>query len=347
MDPLNANGLGTATAQSNTDIGANPYAGHTAGQGGAGICNNVNATGALGVSTYATVAAQSAAVLSTILCTGVAQPVTSVAGTAGYVVGGAAPGLFAATANLVRYGGGANPVASNGGLGAFNEGMLRRQFMFGQDETAPAIASYNTGQTLVNSTAAYDTCYRSGKRAQTAGSATWSIYAKLRLKELSDFFEKMPLLRGSTIRCYLNTNQSVVTFQTVGGGITAATCAPVVTPLLINPTVSVIGGLTCPIMISSAAWGCRCSTLPNDVYTVSVSIYKNNFQGLGVGIAPATSQLSACRLYCPVYQMSPLAERVEISFASTYQEDCIQRHFQLPVQRCNPRPFQLFGKQRH
>jgi hypothetical protein len=115
-----------------------------------------------------------------------------------------------------------------------------------------------------------------------AGCHTWKIYAKLRLKDLADLFEKAPLLKGSTMRFYINTNQSIVNFTATKAVLAADTSAITTNSILQPATVNVIGGLTNPLMIASNLLGQGTSGLPAntitaDTYQLSVSIYRNNF----------------------------------------------------------------------
>jgi hypothetical protein len=52
--------------------------------------------------------------------------------------------------------------------------------------------------------------YQSRCVSKSATSVVWEVYAKLRLKDLTDYFEKCPLLNGSTMRFLINTNQAEV-----------------------------------------------------------------------------------------------------------------------------------------
>jgi hypothetical protein len=193
-----------------------------------------------------------------------------------------------------------------------NKGFLNRQKWYNYNALSQANSS---GQSIINNVASTTTVYRSGLVESTAGSLVWNVYAKLRLKDLADFFEKMPLLKGSTIRFYINTNQSVVKFTTTIGAITAATG---VTTLDTSPTLTitestVVGGLTCPLMVASNFYGNGSSTLPADDYALSVSIVKNNFLSANSG----STTLKSCRLYAPVYYMNPLAESKYLSLTPT------------------------------
>jgi hypothetical protein len=196
-----------------------------------------------------------------------------------------------------------------------NAGMKKRQ----SDILYDTVAGASQGQATLNTATASETVYRSNKIAE-AGCHTWKVYAKLRLKDLADLFEKCPLLKGSTMRFYINTNQSIVNFSATKAVVNANTSA-ITTPSVLLPTsVNVVGGLTNPLIIASSLLGQGMSGLPantllTDDYQLSVSIFRNNFSQTN-----KTSQqtaLTACRLYAPVYTMNPIAESRYLSLAPT------------------------------
>jgi hypothetical protein len=218
------------------------------------------------------------------------------------------------------------------GLG-FNEGMFTRQGWYNNNSSQttanPPVTSNTTGQATLNPLSATQTVLRSSLVSSVAGSATWNVYAKLRLKDLADFFEKAPLLKGSTIRFYINTNQSIISFSTTKATITAATGVATI-PVLKPTGVSTVGGLTCPIMLASAGLGQglspvaqAASTANATNYQLSVSIVQNTNQSQSASADGATTyvlgktSLTSCRLYAPVYYMSPLAESKYLSLAPT------------------------------
>jgi len=214
--------------------------------------------------------------------------------------------------STIQYNGAGNPSAGIFNDNAVNKGMRTRQSWYGYDG-----ASNGLGQNLVNTGADCDVVYRSYRTEQTQdGSVIWKVYAKLRLKDIAEFFEKTPLLKGSTMRFYINTNQSIVNFTTALGTITEASGAVASTPSLTINSVNVIGGLTNPLMVASSQWGQGCSPLPADTYNLSVSIFKNTFSAQSAYTA-GQSSLTACRLYAPVYTMNPLAESKYLSLAPT------------------------------
>jgi hypothetical protein len=207
------------------------------------------------------------------------------------------------------------------GLSNFNKGMLKRQSYCNsnvESATNPGAGQQN----LVNSVVGYQTVYRNGLVSAGAGTggffANWNVYAKLRLKDLHDYFDKCPLMRGATIRMYLNTNQSIVNFSTVTGTQTNATGAIATYPTLQINSVNVVGGLTCPLMVASAELGSGCSSLPDATYNLSVSIVRNT-NSSQTGIAQNTTALQSCRLYAPVYYMNAMSESRYLSLAPTRQ----------------------------
>jgi hypothetical protein len=183
------------------------------------------------------------------------------------------------------------------------------------------VDSGNLGQGTLNPVASCNDVYRNTKEAKTTSNHTWKIYAKLRLKDLADLFEKCPLLKGSTMRFYINTNQSIVSFTSTKAVLTANTGAIATNSILIPTAVNVIGGLTNPLMIASNLVGQGGSGIPNstqtsDTFQLSVSIVRNNFTQAGQ-VANAATSLTSCRLYAPVYTMNPIAESKYLSLAPT------------------------------
>jgi len=204
-----------------------------------------------------------------------------------------------------------------------NSGFAKRTDWYGYDPVNTA-----TGQGLVNDATTCGVVYRSSKKTQdTAGTVAWDVFAKLRLKDLADYFAKCPLLKGSTIRFYINTNQANTNFTITKGVFTANGAISTFNKLVVNDS-TVLGGLTQPMMLASADVGQGCSPLNAGTYNLSVSIFKNTQSNL-------QTPLQACRLYAPVYKMNPLAEQRYLSLAPTKKieyNDIFQYQFnQLPA----------------
>lgn len=199
--------------------------------------------------------------------------------------------------------GASNPSGFTGTDESCNSGFAKRSCWncYSQDDAL--------NQDAINDQASSNTVFRSSRLLGAEGNIGWQVYAKLRLKDLSDFFQKCPLLKGSTIRFYINTNQTSISFTTTAGVIDAAGAFTTFPTIAVN-SVSVLGGLTNPLMIASADVGQGLAPLPADTYTLSVNIFKTTDGTLN-------SNLQSCRLYAPVYKMNPLAEQRYLQLAPT------------------------------
>lgn len=215
----------------------------------------------------------------------------------------------AGTSTGVSATGASNPSGLYGGEYGCNKGFAKRQEWYCYDPTNDTL-----GQGAINGTDSCNSVYRAYRIPYaTDGKIGWSIMAKLRLKDLSDFFLKCPLLKGSTIRFYINTNQTSMSFTTTKG-TNNADGSQLTYPTITLGAVSVLGGLTNPLMLSSADVGQGLAPLPADTYSLSVNIFKSQdgiFQ----------TALNSCRLYAPVYKMNPLAEQRYLQLAPTKKVD--------------------------
>lgn len=249
------------------------------------------------------------------ICTGNATPST----TSNFMPSNGIAGTpsFGATDTLV-YSGASNPDSRLFNINSVNEGMRQRQTWNGYD-----VNTGNLNQQAVNAQTACDTVLRSTKDSTVAGVVTWKIYAKLRLKDLAEFFEKCPLLKGSTMRFYINTNQAIVNFTAIPATVTPTTGQLLNSARLNINSVNVVGGLTCPLLVASAGQGQGGAPLTNNLaqsiageqYNLSVSIFKNNFSAQST--VSTQTAIGACRLYAPVYTFNPIAESKYLSLAPT------------------------------
>ena len=217
----------------------------------------------------------------------------------------------------------------------YNAGMRQRQKAinrdYNQNTSVPLNGNYSyTGQEQLMPISSLQQVWATGAVQQNVvGLKAWNIYAKLRLKDLSDFFHKVPLLKGATMRFIMNTNQAITTFVVGNGANTAplsnigttTTVAPVVpttlntltsiptlNPLIYTTAVNVIGGMTNPLMVASNAIGQGSGSLTAGTYQLSVSIVKCNFTDQGAFSGLANTALQSCRLYAPLYKFDPVCE---------------------------------------
>jgi hypothetical protein len=288
---LSANGVSSVAVPAYTNGGNNVAAGNV----GLGVTNNRNFPTVVNVAPSGT-ATQS---LATSAVAG--TPVfTDAGGTSTLVYDGIPSASFVA-----------------GSSDAFNAGLQQRQSYINYD--GGVVTDKNGAKALLNPSTATNVVYKSGKVAQSQpGSLVWTVYAKLRLKDLHDYFEQTPLMRGATIRMYLNTNQAIVNFTVASATATTATGAALTSGVLTVNSVNVVGGLTCPLMIASTAAGSGSSCLTAGTYNLSVSIVQNTNTAQNAFTA-GKSSLTACRLYAPIYYMNALSESRYLSLAPTRQ----------------------------
>jgi len=219
----------------------------------------------------------------------------------------------------------------------YNKGLWQRQSWLVYD---PYL---NDGTTLTNASS-NQTALMAGAGALTNVSGYGAIFqsyiqcgvnyraiifdAVIRMKDICDLFSKMPMVKGGTMRLYINTNQTYFTGtavsptynDTLGAGYGSLTSHAEV--FLTSSPVILGGGGTNPVMIASADIGQGMASLVpldpgapvDENFAVGLSIVKTQFPQL-------TQQLSApitsTRLYCPAYTMSPLAEQRLLSLCPT------------------------------
>jgi hypothetical protein len=237
-------------------------------------------------------------------------------------------------------------ISSSSKLQCVNLGLLQRQrwLNFGIKVDTPATyqalsitgdAQTRKGVLLASSTSTAGALAASGLNQvfmaytrETATTRAIVMNAIIRLKDVADFFAKTPLLKGSTMRLYLNTNQTYFTANLYGAAVTnAGAITPGSLGLLTQPVI-LGGGATNPIMLASADFGQGlCPAIVNPVATtaiatvglsvvkVGLSIVKTQFSDLTLQITDPT--YTSVRLYCPAYSMTPQAEARYLAMSPT------------------------------
>ena len=176
----------------------------------------------------------------------------------------------------------------------------------------------------------------------TATSRAIIFNAVIRLKDICDFFDKMPLMKGATMRLYINTNQCYLPLNVVAGEVETTGVITAFPALGLTATPTILGGgQTCPIMVSSADLGQGMNVIapvkaaaPGNAVAlkVALSIVRCQFAS---NFSNAASQNAACpmntvRLYAPAYTMSPQAEASYLAMSPTKKivyEDLFQYSF--------------------
>lgn len=172
-----------------------------------------------------------------------------------------------------------------------NAGLLERQMHFNQD-----LVIDDQWKTFMSASNAGQTGKGYYSNVTGAGYKAWYAIARLRLKDLSSFFDEMPLVRGAQMKITLTLNTGSIT-------LTGA-ATPTMTPAAAN--VSMSNG-TCPFMIASSAANQGMNALVANAagtFTVNLSVGRvSNSALLSNGVTHPS--LQACRLYVPMYQFSP------------------------------------------
>jgi hypothetical protein len=219
----------------------------------------------------------------------------------------------------------------------YNDGLYRRQswlnFNLTQTPATPALTDTASNQAALLATSSgvltssgLNAIFMSYVQQAAAQKRVIVFDAVVRLKDITDFFNKCPLLKGSTMRMYINTNQTYFTgsllpsvYTTAASGVIISSGISVLTS---TPTI-LGGGGTNPVMVSSMDIGQGSYpivplTLTNNpsaatTYSVGLSIVRTQFSALTTYSAPVTS----VRLYAPAYTMSPISEQRYLSLSPT------------------------------
>jgi hypothetical protein len=233
---------------------------------------------------------------------------------------------------------------------SWNDGLFLRQTDINYNPVLTADNAFSSNQGLLMSAA---NCSQVFRTFSTAGAdIRWfAIDAIIRLKDIADFFQKCPLLKGSTMRLYLNTNQAYFQVSQTGATFAALTGVLNAQPILSLTTAPVIlgGGGTCPVLYSSSGLGQGASVLTplktdataanTAVVNVAVSIVRTQFSQMPT--QNLSCPISSVRLYAPAYTMSPIAEQRYLSLTPTKRivyNDIFQ--FSFPNQSVNS-PFNI------
>lgn len=165
-----------------------------------------------------------------------------------------------------------------------------------------AVAGSNAATNLNQNGSNY--MYDSGNGANRVWQ--WNMVANIRLKDVCDFFDQIPLVRGANIQLVVNYNSTQVTDTVTTGPPITQTCA-----------ITQLTGNTCPYMISSAA-----ALNPfKDLITSALTISSGVKQPPANAIA-ANSLLSQCRCYVPAYELDPVYEQRLLSSPQKVIEYC-------------------------
>jgi hypothetical protein len=175
-----------------------------------------------------------------------------------------------------------------------NEGYLKRLKMTGYEPAAPSGSNTEINSaTLCNNVALNYFTNNAGGGA--ANIYYWNVVAIVKLSSLSDFFSKLPVVKGGFLRFSINYNSTAQTITTVG--------ASPVTSMTIT-TSTQLSGRTNPMMLTSGIVDNPLEDLLAGVLSISCGV-----RSTSIGATTVTNPiLSSCRLYVPAYTMNPSYE---------------------------------------
>lgn len=196
---------------------------------------------------------------------------------------------------------------------ASNAGLLQRQLTTATD---PTVAPWST---FMNA-ASHATVGKPHYVNTAAEYKAWYVIAKIRLRDVCDWFDELPLIKGASMKITINTNTASVT---VTGAAT-----PTITTSSAN--ISILGG-TCPFMVASSAGNQGMNPIATAAagnYIANISIGKCTNAALKAGAVSLTHPtLQACRLYVPLYEFTPsmasqflaLGTKKKVVYTDVYQ----------------------------
>lgn len=151
-------------------------------------------------------------------------------------------------------------------------------------------------------------------QAAAAQIYSYVVLLQIRLKDIADFFEKIPLIRGAGLRLILTYNAFTVS-------VTSTLASTNASFVVAANGVTVNSGSTCPMMLASGASTSANASLPAGTLTLSCGVNGNTL------ISNVSRPLTSCRIYIPAYNMTEESEsqylslmpRKEIVYDDYYQ----------------------------
>lgn len=183
----------------------------------------------------------------------------------------------------------------------YNKGFLERRRL----TTAFPLATSNTVTTKARAAAVGKNYYSNDGAGAAARYYSWVVMAQIRLKDIADYFDKVPLMKNADYRITLNYNSCNLAIT--GAGNTFVIAANGVTML---------SGRTCPLLVANSAAnnsGAGLSTA--GAVTLSIGIAGNALHT--ASDAKMSLPMTQCRLYVPAYSMNPVHEAEMISIMPT------------------------------
>lgn len=222
-----------------------------------------------------------------------------------------------------------------------NHGLLQRMkwlnFQVGASASLGGSTSANKIALLGQTDGQVRSLFKSYVKNSTTGRSI-TFPAVIRMKDVSDLFAKLPMVKGATMTLYINTNQCLCKFAQVPASLNATGIVQSNGSLQLTESPTILGGGgTCPFMVSSASTGQGLTNVcPLLLVAPVVGDTKSVLVGLSIcktAFSDFTSQetapITSVRLYAPAYTMTPQQEQVYKSNATRVisYEDIFQYQF--------------------
>lgn len=176
-----------------------------------------------------------------------------------------------------------------------NDGFARRLENSAVASVA-GVAGYGALPTMVTS-ASFNNVGQSYLTNPAAGGAAavyfFSIAATIRLKDICDFFDKIPILKGAQIRMNINYNACSFRLTNVAVG-----------PTTTLTTYTQIAGRTCPVLVPGCQAGAPYNAVVaagNGTFDVEYNVLRTTNVGAGTAV---NAFLRSCQLFVPAYTMA-------------------------------------------
>jgi len=198
-----------------------------------------------------------------------------------------------------------SPASGATGYELYNNGLLQRTYETGLNMNPSANAQTSSiagvGYGALNSASLANQIAKSYYTTSGSGSGTvqqWVVMATIRLKDLSDFFKQLPLMKGVYFRFLINYNSCAGSFTIAGNNGAITTTSYTQLSGRSNPLMIASGALNNPFNLLAAQ-----NVLTNVVVSVACGIGKTSSP-----VSTVSPPISNVRLYCPSYCLSPSRE---------------------------------------
>ena len=197
-----------------------------------------------------------------------------------------------------------------------NQGFLESQKAMVGSYALPADANYNSGISSNTAEAIMSNGVQNSqyvnKNRDVAGCHVKQVMACIRMKDIHDFFGKLPLLRMATMRLVLNINNSSFTITKSAGTAFNPSLLAGTGPVLSLAQAPSLANGTNPMMIAScfgasalaSSAGACIPSVAQTTITCAVSVGQILNPTIKA-IANVPAESIACRWYVPSYTMTP------------------------------------------